>query len=270
MALNGKLGFLGFGNMGNAIAKGLIDKGIVEAASIAVYDVSAAKQQDAEALGISVVHCPGDLLDQANIIILAVKPQNMASALEHFEKSQEANTLFISIAAGITVDYISSRIGAEARVARVMPNTPCLVGYGAAGIALGPHCTEDDGEAARTIFEAVGVAVMVSEQQIDVVTALSGSGPAYFFYMVESMVQGAVAQGLSEKDATILATQTLLGAGQLLAESDESAAVLRERVTSKGGTTEAALRAMEGGAYASLMHEAIEAAVDRARQMAKC
>ena len=157
----------------------------------------------------------------------------MDDALEQIKPGLAPRTPIVSIAAGISIAFITKRLGPEYRIVRVMPNTPALVHAGAAGIALGPNCTGGDEQIARAIFEAIGVVEVVDEKLIDAVTALSGSGPAYFFYVVECLVKAAQQHGLTEKQATTLAAQTLLGSGLLLRESGESAATLRERVTQR-------------------------------------
>ena len=235
MALNGTLGFLGFGNMGSAIAQGLVATGTTTPGRILACDLSEERRQAAAEAGVVVVDAPSELAAGSDTLVLAVKPQGMADALELIKADVKTGALVVTIAAGISIAYIQERLGAETRVVRVMPNTPALVNAGAAGIALSGNCLEADAETARTIFGAIGIAAMVSEDQIDAVTALSGSGPAYFFYMVECLAAAAVANGLGQAEAVQLAGQTLLGAGRLLTESGEAPSVLRERVTSKGG-----------------------------------
>lgn len=269
MKWEGPLGFLGFGNMGAAIAQGLVNAGTLEARELAVYDTDAGKCAAAEQLGARIVDSAAELGHTSDTLLLAVKPQNMEDALSAVKAGYSPSTLVISIAAGISINYIQARLGADARVVRVMPNTPALVGAGAAGIALSDNCTETDGARARTIFEAIGVAVVVSEDAIDAVTALSGSGPAYFFYIVECLVRAAGTEGLGEEEATRLAGQTLLGAGRLLSESGEAAAVLRERVTSKGGTTAAALATFEREGLDRVLAAGLAAAAARSRELGK-
>lgn len=269
MTLQGTLGLLGFGNMGAAIAAGLVHSGTVRAAQVAVFDVDNAKCAAAAALGAVVAVSPSALARASNVLILAVKPQTMDEALAQLKPGFAADKLAISIAAGVSIAYIQQRLGPDARVARVMPNTPALVGAGAAAIALSDTCSEADGNVARAIFDAVGISAMVAESDIDAVTALSGSGPAYFFYVVECLVRAAAAQGLSEEHAARLAAQTLLGAGRLLSESGESAAVLRERVTSKGGTTAAALKVFQEQGLERVLAAGVAAAAARSRELGK-
>lgn len=269
MGLKGTLGFLGFGNMGEAILCGLIDSGTIPADNTAVYDVDQDKCRAAEKLGVRVADSPEELARMSDTLVLAVKPQSMAEALQQFKQGICAKTLVISIAAGISIRYIQERLDADIRVVRVMPNTPALVNTGAAGIALSENCSTADADVAKTIFEAIGIAELVPEKMIDAVTALSGSGPAYFFYMVECLVEAAVAEGLDEDQATRLANQTILGAGRLLKESDEPASILREKVTSKGGTTEAALNCFRSNNFKQIVQESVTAAVNRAKELGK-
>lgn len=269
MELQGILGFMGYGNMGGAIARGLIAAKTIPAGRVRVYDVDAAKAGAAASLGIQVCTTPAQLLKGCDTLVLAVKPQMMAEVLEQMKAELSPNTLVISIAAGISTTYVQDRLGPDARVIRVMPNTPALVSAGAAGIAPGKKATESDMLTGRTIFESVGISEVVGEDFIDSVTGLSGSGPAYFFYMVECLIKSAVKHGLSECQAARLAGQTLFGSGKLLVESGEPASVLRERVTSKGGTTAAALAAFESGGLADLISTGVDAAVARAKELGK-
>jgi len=269
MKLNGTLGFLGFGNMGGAILRGLLKAETLAVEQAWAYDVDAEKCAQAKALGVAVAATAAELAGKSDTLVLAVKPQSMAEALAQAQPGVSPKTLVISIAAGISIGYVQENFGRDVRVVRVMPNTPALVGAGAAGIALSENCTAAAAEVARTIFEAVGVAEMVSESMIDGVTALSGSGPAYFFYMVECLVAAATAQGMDEAQATRLAAQTLLGAGRLLKESGEPASVLRERVTSKGGTTAAALEAFRQGGFDKVVAAGFDAAAARSKELGK-
>lgn len=266
MELEKKVGFLGYGNMGSAILDGLLGKGIVRPGAAGVFDPDAERQAAARALGAEVFKTPGELAAFCDVLLLAVKPQTMDAALRELGPVP-GETLVISIAAGIPIAFVESRLGEGARIVRVMPNTPALVQAGAAGIALGANCTEDDAETARAIFSAIGIAAIVDEALLDAVTALSGSGPAYFFYLTECLIKAAAAEGLSADVATRLAAQTLFGAGKLLAESGESAATLRERVTSKGGTTEAALKQFQADGLEAVVAAAVRAAAQRSKEL---
>jgi pyrroline-5-carboxylate reductase len=265
--LQGCLGFLGYGNMGSAILEGLLRKGVLEPRQATIFDPSPERQAQARALGAEVLPESKDLARVSDVLMLAVKPQMMATALDEFRDAVKPSALVISIAAGISIGFLQQRLPQGVRVVRVMPNTPALVQTGAAGIALGTGCTAQDAAVARTIFESIGTVELVEENDIDAVTALSGSGPAYFFYMVECLIRAAKAEGLAEDVATRLAAQTLLGAGRLLQDSGEAAGVLRQKVTSKGGTTEAALKRFESEGFERIIHAGVQAAAARSREL---
>lgn len=269
MKVDGTLGFLGFGNMGQAIAGGLLQTGVMSGDQGLVYDIDEEKQQKALEMGLRVAGSPDELARASNTLMLAVKPQSMAEALERAKHGLSPATLVVSIAAGISTGFIRNVLGQAVRVVRVMPNTPALVRAGAAGIALSDNCDERDAGVVRTIFEAVGTAGMVPEDAIDAVTAVSGSGPAYFFYLVECLVKAGIREGLPESQATSLAAQTLYGAGKLLAESGESPTLLREKVTSKGGTTAAALASFAENGFEDIVARAVAAAAARSRELGK-
>ena len=269
MKLEGTLGFLGFGNMGRAIAFGLVETGTLAPGSIIAFDVDPAKVEEARERGIQVADDPEDLAGRSTWLLIAVKPQTMEAALSTVRDALRAETLVISIAAGISTSYLRDRLGKDRRVVRVMPNTPAMVNAGAAGLAMSPNCSEADAEIGRTIFEAIGICEMVPEESIDAITALSGSGPAYFFYMVECLVKAAVAQGLPEDQAVRLAGQTCLGAGRLLIESGDPPSLLRERVTSKGGTTAAALARFREDGFEAMIEAGVAAAAARSRELGK-
>jgi len=268
-ALTGTVGFLGFGNMGSAILQGLISTGTLPPDKALIFDVAEERREAAGKMNVKSADSPEALAGAADILLLAVKPQSMAEALEQVKPGLKPDALVISIAAGISSGYIRERLGQNVRVVRVMPNTPALVKTGAAGIAMAENCTEADKAAAAAIFGAIGIAEFVPETLMDAVTALSGSGPAYFFFMVESLVQAAQAHGLEAREAANLAAQTLLGAGRLLVESGEAPSVLRERVTSKGGTTAAALEAFRAGGFEKVISAGVDAAVARSKELGK-
>lgn len=264
MSMNGTLGLLGCGNMGGAILCGLIESGVLFARDTLVYDIDPDR---ARSLKLPVAESPVALAQSSSTVILATKPQDIDEALAALKPGLTDRTLLVSIAAGISIAAIQKQVGAQVRVVRVMPNTPALVGACAAGIAMSETCTAADKETAHTIFGAIGVAVEVSEEDLDAVTALSGSGPAYFFYIVECLVEAATELGLSGEQAEQLAGQTLYGAGKLLMESGESAATLRERVTSKGGTTFAALEAFDAQDLRATIRAGVRAAAARSREL---
>ncbi len=267
MKLQGTIGFLGYGNMGSAILEGLIRQEVLTGNQAVIYDPEESRREAAVGVGAVVADSAEALAGQCDILVLAVKPQTMEAALKELGGALKPDALVISIAAGVSIGFLQQCLGAERRVIRVMPNTPALVQTGAAGLAPSENCTEADLAAAMTIFESIGIARQVAEKDIDVVTALSGSGPAYFFCLVECMVKAAVAEGLDETIATDLASQTLLGAGKLLDASEDSAAILREKVTSKGGTTEAALKSFCENGFDKVIAAGVSAAAARSREL---
>ncbi len=269
LAISGVLGFLGFGNMAKAIAKGLIQAGAIPPDQLLAFDLKTENATQVEEIGGLTAESAAALAEGSQTLLLATKPQDMKVALDSIASHLSADSLVISIAAGISISYIQDMLGTDCRVTRVMPNTPALVGAGAAGIALSPSCTEEDAGVAEAIFESVGITERLPESALDAVTALSASGPAYFFAFVEACVKAGVGLGLPEDQATRLAAQTLYGAGLLLKESGESAGTLRERVTSKGGTTEAALACFEQRDLDGVVRAAIEAAAARSEELGK-
>jgi len=260
---NKTIAFIGAGNMGEALIRGLLATQTVTPEQIIATDVRADRLeflQQTYRIRVSAS------VPAADIMIVAVKPQQMSAALTAANAARE--TLIISIAAGVTTARIERELGGRPRVVRVMPNTPALVGAGAAGLAGGAFASEDDLATTETILGAVGIAVRVPESLMDAVTALSGSGPAYVFHVAEAMIEAGVAVGLSAEVARQLTIQTIVGAGKLLAESGDAPAVLRQKVTSPGGTTAAALKVMADRQLVETFRAAITAATERGRELA--
>ncbi|MGI6460788.1 MAG: pyrroline-5-carboxylate reductase [Candidatus Hydrogenedentales bacterium] len=267
MAGDRRLGFLGFGNMGRAIAGGLLAQGTMRPEQLVAFDVDETRRAAAGALGMQRVDSAGALAQASDVLLVAVKPQHAAEALEPLSAVLDADALVISICAGLSTGFFEERLSGRVRVVRAMPNTPALVGAGATALAAGQHCRAEDVRFAKSVFESVGRVEVVPESAMDAVTALSGSGPAYFFYLVECLARAAREEGLTEGQAAELAKQTALGAGRLLMESGEDAGVLRERVTSKGGTTEAALRAFQEHGFEEVVRAGVAAAAARSREL---
>ncbi len=239
-----KISFLGGGNMASALIGGLLNNGF-PASEIAVIEIGAESRSRLErAYGIRCYAAPDAAALYCDALLLAVKPQQMreacASVRPHLKQQ-----LVISIAAGLRLADLSRWLNGYERLVRAMPNTPALIGSGMTGLFAMPAVSEAERLGAERVLHAVGNTVWVSEEaQMDAITAISGSGPAYVFLFIEALQQAATALGFTPKQARLLSIETVLGAAKLAAQSEEPAAVLRERVTSKGGTTEAALRAM--------------------------
>ncbi|MCS7049839.1 MAG: pyrroline-5-carboxylate reductase, partial [Verrucomicrobiae bacterium] len=235
------------------------------AARVIACDVRADRLTTLEReLGIRVSADP----TSADVVVLAVKPQQMSEALAAWRPKQTGKELVISIAAGIPTSRIERELGGRPRVVRVMPNTPALVGAGASALCRGAYATEDDLACAEFIMRAVGIVVRVDESLMDAVTALSGSGPAYVFHLAEALMAAGEAQGLDAATARELTVQTIWGAARLLRESGRNAAELREQVTSPGGTTAAALAVFRERGLMEIYREAVAAATRRGRELA--
>ena len=270
MTIGGTLGALGYGNMGAAIVEGVVRHGVMSADSIRAFDVAEPCLERARALGIATSDSIAELVAGSDIILIAVKPQQFDEVAVEIGAHRKPNALLVSIMAGISTEAIATACGGGGvKVARVMPNLPAQVGAGAAGIALNASCGDGDTAVVTALFDACGQSIVTAEENMDAVTALSGSGPAYFFYLAEVMAKAAVDLGLAPADANRLAAQTLAGAGKLIAESGESAADLRARVTSKGGTTAAALETLERLGLDAVVAQGMTAARDRARELGK-
>ncbi len=205
----------------------------------------------------------------AQVILLAVKPQHMKHVLEDLGPVIHQTQLVLSIAAGIRIEFFEKKLAKGVPVIRIMPNTPALVGQGAAALALGRAAKEKHARLAEEIMKTVGTVVTVSERDMDAVTAVSGSGPAYVFYVAEAMKEAAVSLGLAPHVADQLVRQTIKGAGALLAQSHEEPHTLRQRVTSPGGTTEAALQVMEKAKVRAIFLKALKRAAERSRELSR-
>ncbi len=262
-----KLGLIGCGKMGQALLGGVLEAGLFQSSGVGVHDkFRAAADAAVEKFGVDALESNRAVAERADVLLLAVKPQDMAPMLAELT-GLEVSRLLVSIAAGVTVAAIESATKGEHRVIRVMPNTPALVGKGASAYALGENATPSDAALAEKILGAVGYVARVEEPLLDTVTALSGSGPAYIFAMIESLVAGAVAEGLDEKIALDLATHTVAGAAELLLHTGEAPATLRENVTSPNGTTFAALESMRANEFDRIVRDAVAAAAQRSREL---
>ena len=269
MSLKNKtIAFIGAGNMGEALIRGLLAAKTMTTNQIIAADVATARLEIfAKTFGIRTMTDNAAAVQAADIVLLAVKPQQMNAVLASFNPPMSQAKLVISIAAGVSTSQIEKGLGGRTRVVRVMPNTPALVGAGAAALCKGAHATDDDLATAEAILGAVGITVRSEERFLDAVTALSGSGPAYIFLVTEAMIQAGVDAGLSEEVAKQLTIQTVYGAAKLMKETGESPESLRKKVTSPGGTTEVALKVLTERQLVETFAEAIQAAVRRGREL---
>ena len=260
-----RLAVVGGGKMGGALVAGLLRAGWARPDELVVVEPVAARRDELAAAheGLGVAAAP----EPAEGAVVAVKPADVPAACAALAEAGVGRVL--SIAAGVTLEGLESWLGPGTPVVRAMPNTPALVGCGAAAIAAGSSAGPADLDWAEGILSAVGVVVRVPEAALDAVTGLSGSGPAYVFLVAEALTEAGVLQGLSREVSRTLAVQTLLGSARLLAESGQEAPDLRAAVTSPGGTTAAGLRALEAAAVRSAFLEAVAAATERSRQLGR-
>jgi pyrroline-5-carboxylate reductase len=264
------LGFIGVGNMGAAIVRGVLDFRLLGSRSIWVADTDPAKTKSlAEDLEVHEAASNIELLLHADTVVLAVKPQGMDAVLRELAPVVRPEHLFVSIAAGVPTRAIESRLGPGVRVVRVMPNTPALLAHGAAALAPGAHATAADLAHVRAIFEAVGVVVEVEERLINAVTGLSGSGPAYVFYLMEALARAGEKVGLSADVAATLSRQTVLGAAYMACQAGKTPEELRRQVTSPNGTTEAGLKVMTDGDFVGVIERTVARATERGEELGR-
>jgi pyrroline-5-carboxylate reductase len=268
MLNDGKLGFIGVGNMGEALLRGIIGSELMSPADVIASDVNLKKLRDLSTeLGITAVKSNCELVKRSHVILLALKPDVIRTVLSEISSDLAQPRWCISIAAGVSIATIESILQAGCPVVRAMPNTPALVYEGMIAMCPGTYASEDHIRKAQQIFQAVGKVIVVEEKLMDAVTALSGSGPAFVFLIIESLTDAGVQLGLSRADAAIMAAQTVLGAGKMTVGTGEHPAILKNRVTSPGGTTAAGLYELESGGVRASIINAVVAAALRSKQM---
>lgn len=263
-----KLVFIGAGNMAEALVKGILKAELIDKDNLLVTDMNLERLQFFnQELKIKGISDNKEGVKETDIIVLSIKPQIMANILEEIAGLLKPSQKVISIAAGRTTGFIESKLAIEIPVIRVMPNTPALVGQGMAGICSGKYANKQDLELATTIFEAVGKVVIVNEDLMDSVTALSGCGPAYLFNIVEILTDAGVSLGLSKDISLALTIETIEGAVKMLKETNQEPSVLRAKVTSPGGATMAALKVLEEKGFRETLIHAVTTAARRAKEL---
>ena len=267
MVTDKKLGFIGAGNMGEALIKGLLKTGAATPAQILASARRPERVRElAQTYGIRGA-TNSEVARESDVIVLCVKPQILDQVLRGISPDTSRDKLIISVAAGVPIAAIERRLHPPMRIVRTMPNTPATVGAGATAISLGEHATEADLATAKTIFDSVGMTVVLEESQLDAVTGLSGSGPAYLFLIIEALADAGVKVGLSRRASLQLAAQTVLGSAKLLIESGQHPGMLKDGVTSPGGTAIAGLHTLEAGGLRNVLMNAVEAATRRSREL---
>ena len=263
------ISFIGGGNMATALIRGLQKTENPRLAIQVCTPSDEARARLRSSLNVETHYDLAEVIEGADVIVLAVKPQVMPEVLDKMREFVLPEQLILSVAAGKTVASISEHLGPEQAIIRAMPNTPALTGHGITGIFAGKHCTPHHVEEAETILSATGEVVWVKDEALmDVVTAISGSGPAYYFLLTEALAAAGRELGLKKSAARRLAAHTCFGAGVMVVKGDEKVADLRRRVTSPGGTTQAALEVFEDRGFRQMIHKAVEAATKRGRELA--
>ncbi len=265
-----RIAFLGTGAMGGALVRGVVASGFRPAADILAYDPDRSRLQALEReTGIRACRAALEAAREAGAVVLCVKPAHVAEALRECAPAFGPDRLLISIAAGVRISTLQSLLPEGTPVIRAMPNTPATVGKGATALCAGPGAGSAHLELATGLFSSVGMAVTVEEKQMDAVTGLSGSGPAFVFTVIEALADGGVSAGLPREVALTLAAQTCAGAAELALRSDRHPAQLRDQVTSPGGTTIAGIAEMEKGGVRSALISAVQAAARRAKELSE-
>ena len=268
--LTEKIGVIGAGKIGAAIARGIIQAGLANKDNVIASDVSdALRQAISRELNVKTTADNRELCDFADIVIIAVKPQIVDPVAREIAKKIGTTKLLVSVAAGVPLTRIETNLEPGARVVRVMPNIACVVGAGAAGYAPGAHATQADLQKVGALLDSFGVGMMVEEKDLDAVTGLSGSGPAYVFLFMEALADGGVQMGLTREVALKLAMQTVYGAAKMALSSQKHLGEMKDEVTSPGGTTIAGLYAMEQRGFHGTVMDGVVAATKRSQELGK-
>lgn len=263
-------GFIGAGNMATAIIKGLVDNSVVEPEKICVCDVDQEKAEHLSTeIGVETVSSVKEITDKCGIIVLAVKPQNYGEVLEQAKEVITEEKVIVSIAAGISINYVRSQLGVDCPVVRVMPNTPLLLGKGATALCPSENVSDRDFGIVKSMFSLNGVAEIVSEEHMNSIISVNGSSPAYIYMFAKAVVEYAKSQGIDENTALKLFCATLEGSAAMLLESGDDPDTLIGKVCSKGGTTIEAVNCLDDNNFCGIIKEAMDACTRRAEELGK-
>ena len=264
-----KIGLIGCGRMGGALVEGAIQMDVVQAHNVLLHSKSPESATIlAEKCGASIAADNSQVARECELVLLSCKPYQVLDILKEIGSELPGNTAIVSVAAGITLEKMESVCPQGTRIIRAMPNTPSLIGLGATGLARGKHASEEDFATAKKLLSSVGIVIETSETQLDAVTGLSGSGPAYVYTFIEELAAQAAKEGLNADDALTLATQTVIGAARMVENSSMSPSELTNQVTSPGGTTLAGLKALTDHGFESSIAAGVHAATERSREIA--
>lgn len=262
------IGFIGLGNMAKAIIGGILNNAIVSEGSVIGYDkLPAAKNAAIERYGIAMADSNTDVVKRADVVVLAVKPQVIGEVIEEIAPEVSADTIFISIAPGKSIDWLAGRFGREVKIVRCMPNTPALVGEGMTGYCVSKSVTAEDKQIAERILTSFGRAEEVKEELMAAVTSVSGSSPAYVFILIEAMADQAVADGMTRAQAYEFAAQAVLGSAKMVLDTGKHPGELKDMVCSPAGTTIEAVKELERGGFRAAVEDAMQACTERARRI---
>lgn len=266
-----KIAFIGAGSMSEAMISGIINKNVLKSEQIYVTNKNNQERLNRlhERYHIKCEENKQIVVDQADIVILSMKPYDLKEAVLGLKSLIQPNQLIISVVAGVSTDYISQLLGMDNPIIRAMPNTSASIGYAATAISKGKYANDQHVDMAKQLFNTIGITVLIEEDDMHIVTAISGSGPAYFYYMVEALEKAAIESGLDPSIAKTLITQTIIGAGEMLRQSGESADILRKKVTSPAGTTEAGIKALMKHNFEDAIIECVKSAHNRSLELGK-
>ena len=262
------IGFIGAGNMGKAMMSGIVKAGIASSQEIIVYDVYLPSLDAVQAeLGVMTASSEKEVVQKADIVILAVKPNMISEVLHTIKVNLSDDKILVSIAAGVTLERLSADLSEKTKIVRVMPNTPALVGEGMSALSCNSYVTKEDQQELLAIFKSFGEAEVVSDSLMDVVTGLSGSGPAFVYMFIEALADGAVAEGMSRPNAYKFAAQTVLGSAKVVLETGKHPGELKDMVSSPGGTTIAGVKSLENDRFRASVINAVVAATEKSRTL---
>ncbi|MDR1135815.1 MAG: pyrroline-5-carboxylate reductase [Clostridiales Family XIII bacterium] len=264
-----KLGFIGAGNMGGAIIRGYIASGS-SPDGIAAYDAFESKLDElVSSLGIRKMGSIGELVDACDVVIMAVKPGNFEEVLPLAAERLKKEQVVVSMAAGVSIGFMEAYLGVSAKIVRIMPNTPAMVGESMTAVSRNKNVTSEEFEAVMSIFKSIGLAAPVDESLMDVVTGLSGSSPAYVYMFIDALTKGAVKNGMDETEARTFAAQAVLGAARMVMVTGTEPATLRENVCSPGGTTIEAVETLRRNGFEESVIEGMQAAIEKSKILTK-